>query len=55
METTAISVTSTASRLDLPKREDRKSAMEVMCWLWAMRMSLRSRNHQPTKTSVGPM
>ena len=54
MPITAITVTSTASRLDLPKRDESRSATEVMRWLWLMRTSRRSTNHQPTKTSVGP-
>ena len=54
MPITAITVISTARRLDLPKREERRSAIEVRRWLWLMRTSRRRTNHQPTKTSVGP-
>ena len=54
MPITAITVTSTASRFDLPNRDDNRSATEVSRWLWLIRTSLRSTNHQPTKTSVGP-
>jgi hypothetical protein len=54
MPMTAITVISTARRLDLPKRDDSRSAIEVMRWLWLIRTSRLSMNHQPMKTSVGP-
>jgi hypothetical protein len=54
MAMTARMVTSTASRFDLPKRDEIRSAIEVMRWSWLMRTSRRRMNHQPTNTSVGP-
>ena len=55
MPMTAIMVMSTARRLDLPKRDDNRSAIEVMRWLWLMRTSRRRMNHQPIKTAMATL
>ncbi len=52
--TTAMTVTITPSRFDLPKRLEIRSAIDVTRCCRPIRTNLRSTHHQPTNTSVGP-
>ena len=53
--TSAMTVTIMPRTALLPYLEAMKSAIEVMRWVFEMRAILRSTNHQPRKTTVGPV
>ncbi len=54
MPTTHNTVTMTPSAVDLPKRDEIRSAIEVIRCARPIRTSLRSSPHQPSITRVGP-